>query len=270
MSGEIKEGDGLEVSREITVGGKLAFNEGEVVTVEKIDPNRDRPQYMYVVKSPSLGKRLQLRAEDLRPVAGEEVETPGPAEAAPAPAEAPAPTGKARAAGFARRRKWLIVTLAALLAAAGATAALILLPGGNGANEALTANTRKLKTVIQSAGSSSTSLSSEIGDAVRQAPTPEEFAPLGGSIADKYVPSFQEYSSRISEIRRAVSNVKPSPRIEYSRSRLLAACDAYGEAMRGYVKALEQLSKSRLTEATQTLQDVKRFIDNGNSLIGGS
>ncbi len=273
MADEIKAGDRLEISRDISVGGRLAFEEGQLVTVDKVDPNPDRPQYRYVVRSPALGKRLQLRAEDLRPT-GEAEEYLLPGEAAGAPGGkkpvtgAPAGAAPARAPGFLRRHKWLVIGVVALLVAAGIAVALVLLLANEGANETLTEKTRELRSVVQSAGASSTSLSSEISNAIRQAPTPDKFAPLGKSIASKYIPSFQEYSSRISTIRADVAQVKPSPSIEYSRSRLLAACDAYGKAMLGYVTALEQLSKSQVAQATQTLLDVKRLIDTGNSLIG--
>jgi len=54
------------IARDITIGGKVAFREGERVTVEGVAPHPQMPDHKYVVLSNALQKRFQLKAEDIR------------------------------------------------------------------------------------------------------------------------------------------------------------------------------------------------------------
>jgi len=54
------------IARDITIGGKVAFREGERVTVEGVAPHPQMPDHKYVVLSSALQKRFQLKAEDIR------------------------------------------------------------------------------------------------------------------------------------------------------------------------------------------------------------
>jgi len=55
----------FSISRDIVVGGKIAFHQGEQVTIESITPNPQRPDSKYVVMSTTLNQRFQLKAEDM-------------------------------------------------------------------------------------------------------------------------------------------------------------------------------------------------------------
>lgn len=55
----------LRVSGDVLSGGRLAFREGEVVKVEKIEPDVQRPEYRHVVYSSLLDRRFHLRDQDL-------------------------------------------------------------------------------------------------------------------------------------------------------------------------------------------------------------
>lgn len=57
----------LRVSGDVFSGGRLAFREGEVVKVEKIEPDTQRPEYRHVVYSSLLDRRFHLRDQDLAP-----------------------------------------------------------------------------------------------------------------------------------------------------------------------------------------------------------
>lgn len=58
-------GDAAHIKREIVVSGVVAFQRGQLVTVEKVDPNPERPQYKYVVYSRDLDRRFQLTDDDI-------------------------------------------------------------------------------------------------------------------------------------------------------------------------------------------------------------
>ena len=99
-------GDSGFIKREILVSGIVAFTRNQQVTVEKVDPNPERPQFKYVVYSRDLERRFQLTDNDIEPA---------PAYVAPQQGKQPyvpvstmgAPTrGKlTRALDWARRRE---------------------------------------------------------------------------------------------------------------------------------------------------------------------
>ncbi|MCG2795335.1 MAG: hypothetical protein L6427_05650 [Actinomycetia bacterium] len=60
MEEPIREGGNYEITRDIIIGGLPAFVKDETVLVEKIEPNKERPEYQYVVFSQRLQKRFQL------------------------------------------------------------------------------------------------------------------------------------------------------------------------------------------------------------------
>lgn len=66
MNGAIRPGDRCVVTRDIPVGGGLAFTSGETVSVEAVDPTPQRPENKYVVFSAALQKRFLLADADLQ------------------------------------------------------------------------------------------------------------------------------------------------------------------------------------------------------------
>jgi uncharacterized lipoprotein YbaY len=56
MSEEIQPGTRVIIANDIVVNGQLAFNKGERVTVENVSPNPQKPEYNYMVLSPTLGQ----------------------------------------------------------------------------------------------------------------------------------------------------------------------------------------------------------------------
>jgi hypothetical protein len=74
---EIMPGEVRSVSRDILVAGELAFREGEAVVIEKVEPNANRPEYRYVVRSDRLQKKFQLSDKDIGPAPRPPSLTPG-------------------------------------------------------------------------------------------------------------------------------------------------------------------------------------------------
>jgi hypothetical protein len=66
---EIKQSDECLITHSIVIESKLAFENGERVRIEKVEPNRLRPEYEYVVLSHKMLTLFQLRREDITPVA---------------------------------------------------------------------------------------------------------------------------------------------------------------------------------------------------------
>lgn len=79
----IEPGDTCVVSRDIVIGGQIAFAGGEMVVVENVVPNAERPAYKYVTLSWRLNVRYQLSDADiqslnsLQPRAGSDQQKPG-------------------------------------------------------------------------------------------------------------------------------------------------------------------------------------------------
>ncbi len=119
MGYTINVGDNCVVSRDINIGGELAFASGEQVVVEKIDPNASRSEYRYVVFSRSLDRRFQLSEGDISPVGQMAVAADTRPEAA---ALVPRASGK----GGKTRTVILVAGLVALLVAGGITAWFLL------------------------------------------------------------------------------------------------------------------------------------------------
>ena len=65
MENQIRAGDTCAITREISVGGKPAFQAGEWVRVERIEPDPQRPEHRYVVRSQFLQSWLKLTDADL-------------------------------------------------------------------------------------------------------------------------------------------------------------------------------------------------------------
>ena len=80
------------VTRDIVIGGQLAFRAGEVIVVESVSPNPQQPEYKYVVTSRILQKTFQLSDRDLKEVVEQPVLTflpPTPPSQAPVSPIAP-------------------------------------------------------------------------------------------------------------------------------------------------------------------------------------
>ncbi len=260
LSEEIAAGTPCTVTRDITIGGELAFEEGETVTVEKVDPNPAKPDYRYVVRSRLLGSLYQLREKDLVPA----VETaPDDDEVGEGTEEA----GRRELGWLRRHRKAVTVCVALALLAGAAVVVVLLLKGGKSPSETLSEKATELRKVVEEAGSSSTSLSVEIQNASRKAPTAEEFTPLGKEIARKYVAAFQGYYKRIKAIREELQAVEAAPEVKAVRANLVKASDSYERAMLEYVTALDQIGKGQINEAFATFQDIQKLINQGNALL---
>jgi len=63
----VANGEVRQVTRDIDIGGATAFTRGEQVTIERVEPNPERPEYKHVVFSRLTGRWYQLRDEDLDP-----------------------------------------------------------------------------------------------------------------------------------------------------------------------------------------------------------
>lgn len=121
VGGDIAPGSKCSVTRDIVIGNKTAFRKGETVVVEMVQPNRQRPEYKYVVLSGALGMRYQLSDGDLAPLRAGPVGPPGQ----PRFAEAPSPVRRSV------YRKYLAVG-AAVVAVAALAAVLLFVFLGNG------------------------------------------------------------------------------------------------------------------------------------------
>ena len=65
MNNQASAGDTCTINREISVGGKIAFQAGEWVRIERVEPDPQRPEHKYVVMSQFLGSQLKLTDADL-------------------------------------------------------------------------------------------------------------------------------------------------------------------------------------------------------------
>ena len=65
MSRTFSPGDLCSIKKSIRINGELAFRKGERVRIERINPNPERPEYMYVVYSEILQKLLELSERNL-------------------------------------------------------------------------------------------------------------------------------------------------------------------------------------------------------------
>ncbi len=61
----ISRGTRCRINKQITVEGRVAFEQGEEVEVEAISPHPQKPHYKYLVSSKRLGKRFLLSDADL-------------------------------------------------------------------------------------------------------------------------------------------------------------------------------------------------------------
>jgi PASTA domain len=64
----VNSGDSCRITHDIIVDGAVAFKKGERVSIEKVDPNQQRPQYRYVTLSRTLDQRFQLSDSDITPL----------------------------------------------------------------------------------------------------------------------------------------------------------------------------------------------------------
>lgn len=114
----VEAGDTRVITRDIAVGGALAFRRGEAVTIENIDPNPRRPEFRYVVYSRSLQRRFQLSDADLAP-APQQGAFPGYGY----PASPPAGIHASRRGGG--KAKYMVIGAIALVAIAAVVLVLV-------------------------------------------------------------------------------------------------------------------------------------------------
>jgi hypothetical protein len=100
MGDSIEPGAICEIKSDMIIDGQKAFAAGELVSVEKVDPNPQKPQFRYVVRSTSLGRNFQLSEDDF--VVSGRVKAPAAAGPADTPSSRPAgaqtPAGSAKPA----------------------------------------------------------------------------------------------------------------------------------------------------------------------------
>jgi hypothetical protein len=53
------------IQHEIVIGGAVAFKQGDRLQIEGESPDPDRPDYKYVVTSPTLNKKFRLSDMDI-------------------------------------------------------------------------------------------------------------------------------------------------------------------------------------------------------------
>ena len=76
MEEPIREGGNYRITRDIIIRGVPAFVKGETVLIEKIEPNKERPAYKFVVFSQRLQKRFQFCDADFEVATQPTVSTP--------------------------------------------------------------------------------------------------------------------------------------------------------------------------------------------------
>ena len=112
------------ISRQVVVeGDKVAFEAGELVAIERVQPNPQNPAYKYVVFSSRLQKWFQLSDNDIRPAQLQQPQQAAPAQvpSMQAPPRQPVPQSVGRPAprsAAPRWRKIVIIGLAILVIAA--------------------------------------------------------------------------------------------------------------------------------------------------------
>lgn len=110
----IDSGSFCTVTHDVMIGQSMAFMAGEVVRIEAVVSNPERPEYRYVVTSGKIGQRFQLSAADLMVKPSEvpaRVPRSSPPVAPPAP-QLSMPAGKPRST----IGKWIALALAAIFA----------------------------------------------------------------------------------------------------------------------------------------------------------
>ena len=103
----ITSGTSCNITYDIIVEGQEAFRAGEIVMVEDVSPNPERPEYKYVVTSRVLQRKFQLSENDLKQTSS--AYAPAPTPTPPAQyTQVPQP----RQSG---RGKWVAIALIAIV-----------------------------------------------------------------------------------------------------------------------------------------------------------
>jgi len=134
MAIEVKPGDTVRVSRDVTVNDQYAFRNSEQVVVESITANAERPDYKYVVFSQRLKKKFQLSDNDLILPSAVAAPAPDPIFATFPERVSPGPTKPAARSGRlagASLKKPVLITAAIVLVIAVAVV-YFSLPGASG------------------------------------------------------------------------------------------------------------------------------------------
>lgn len=132
-NGDTTPGQQYAVARDIVIDGTVAFNRGERVKIEKIDPNLQRPEFKYVVFSQNLQKHFQLSDADL-------VLPPAPEMPLSASPAMPAAGTKDRR-GFSAKGKALVIGTGIVILIIVAVAAVIGLKGSKSESTTTKSNT---------------------------------------------------------------------------------------------------------------------------------
>jgi len=122
------------IKRQVVVeGDQVAFEAGEQVVIESIQPNQQNPAFKYVVLSNRLQKRFQLSDNDVQPAQAPQPQQPAPAQVpslqkpARKPLQPSAKRPRARRAAFGWRT--VVIIAVAVLVAAGLVVGLVLWSG---------------------------------------------------------------------------------------------------------------------------------------------
>jgi len=127
------------IKRRIVVeGGQVAFEAGEQVTVESVQPNPQNPAYKYVVFSSRLQKRYQLSDDDIQLTQAQQPQQPYPPEVMPPFQQVSLQLEKP---GSKKKWIWIGVSVGILVIVVILVVLLVILPSAN--RKAAQANTCK-------------------------------------------------------------------------------------------------------------------------------
>jgi len=101
----INPGDRCTIKRDIAVEGVGAFTSGENVVVDKVEPDAENPEKMYVVFSPKLGRAVKLTEADLTVTQAAEAGPEAPAWRGPKEPSDEEPGAEEAAAATAQTEK---------------------------------------------------------------------------------------------------------------------------------------------------------------------
>ena len=154
-------GTSLTVSRDILVEGAVAFARGDVVTVEAVQPDAQRPEYRYLVTSNRLMKKFQLSDADLYAVAYSQPPQAAPPPSGYGPAQQPRPGYGANVppvgyAGIPAKKKFpvwgIVLIVVGALLVIGLVVPFVVLPVFQSANSS--ANRRTCQSNLRTIDSS--------------------------------------------------------------------------------------------------------------------
>lgn len=111
MDSVVRPGDTCIITRDVVIGDQIAFKKGEKLTIYRIEPDPQRPQYKYVVLSRYLQKRFRLSDGELS-----NMSHPVPLTREPEVREG--------------MKKWILIGISILVIVVGAVVLAVMLSGG--------------------------------------------------------------------------------------------------------------------------------------------